>query len=46
MFLFSSLIALPACLLGTAVFNAGLRVFDALRRAFSGPPLGSDATSG
>jgi hypothetical protein len=46
MFLFLSLIVLPACLLGTAVFNAGLRVFDALLRAFSGPPPGSDATSG
>jgi hypothetical protein len=44
--LFSSLIALPACLLGTAVFNAGLRVFDASRRALSRPPPGSDAASG
>jgi hypothetical protein len=45
-FLFSSYITLPACLLGTAVFNAGLRVCNAARRAFSRPQPGSDATSG
>jgi hypothetical protein len=34
-FISSSYVALPACLLGTAVFNAGLRVCNTARRAFS-----------